>query len=150
MIYSVKVKKYPTKPMKSMSEFFALRGVEVHSMFLFMAAFIGGLMHMSTAVVGHWINLCQYGNIDTFWDVEYTELFLTICSGLATIVTGMFDLNPNDKMHYILHYIGVLFMMISVFPYALQSDFNVLSILLMIGSFSSWILWSFLSYYYPN
>eukprot|EP01083_Nonionella_stella_P122259 367770_1 len=122
IVFPLQIKPYPTKPILSMSEVFAIRGSQMSHMFGGMCFFMGGVV--ITAIYSYVSNLHHFGDIDTFWNNEYLEIFLSISSVVATPLIGVFDLNPNDKIHQIFHYLGVVFMMISVFPYAIQSGFD--------------------------
>eukprot|EP01083_Nonionella_stella_P081160 223445_1 len=148
IVFPLQIKPYPTKPITSISEMCAIRGSQLNHMFGFMCFMNTGIL---TAVLySHLSNLNRFGNINSFWNKEYLEVFLSASTVVSLPLMGMFDLNPNDKVHSIVHYLGVLFMMVSVFQYALQSDFGGYSILLICGSFGCWLIWFCIFIYYPT
>ena len=77
----------------------------------------------------------------SYIDKEYIEIYLAIFSCVATGLIGNFDLNQNDKISIIMHYIGVLFMIISVFPYCIISNWSISSIILVCLAYISFIMW---------
>eukprot|EP01083_Nonionella_stella_P102373 291181_1 len=69
IVFPLQIKAYPTKPIMSISEMFAIRGSRLDHIFGFMCFMIAGIV--TTAVYSHLSNLHRFGSIDSFWNKEY-------------------------------------------------------------------------------
>ena len=148
MIFPLQIKRYPFEPVFSMSELFAIRGSSVHLLFCVMCISIGSIV--SLAITMHWVEQFQNG-VDIVHDHEagYWQ-FLAINGALATPIIGNFDLNPHSKGHIIMHYIGVTMMGLSVFPYGIQQNWSIESIILIASGLAVLAIWVILSYCFTN
>ena len=142
IIFPIQIKQYPFIPIFSMSELFAIRGSSVHLLFCIMCISIGSIV--SITIVTYYIE--QYQNNKN--NIEYSVLLLAINSSLATPFLGNFDLNPNSKCHKIMHYVGVVMMALSVFPYGIQQNWNCLSLILIISGLTILLLWYIIKKYH--
>eukprot|EP01084_Bolivina_argentea_P001505 2780_1 len=149
IIFPVQIKEYEHMPIKSMSQLLALRGTSVHSLFNVMCLTINGVL-IGAAILTHWIDLHQYGNIDTFFDAQYIELFLSVCGSLTIPLMATFEANPHSKCHIALHYFGVFLMIISLFSYCIQSNWNIFSVAILCCALFSFVLWIIFAKYYPD
>eukprot|EP01084_Bolivina_argentea_P117454 208596_1 len=144
IIFATEIKEYINYPVKSMSELFALRGSSVQPLFLAMCCFISALVSASVAL--HWIDTYQNATwVTSYKDKEYVEIYFAICSSVATGLIGYFDLNLDDKISVIMHYVGVIFMIASVFPYCIITNWSLSSMIIAGLAVVSWILWTFFS-----
>eukprot|EP01083_Nonionella_stella_P074696 202707_1 len=148
IIFPIKIKQYPNQPIKSMSELFALRGTSIHLLFGFVCNTIGVLVFL--AVLLNWFDIHQ-NDLENAWNSKHVANFLGICGGIATPLMGNYDLNPNDKGHIAMHYIGVMLMGVSVWSVGIAFEWNMQVIVLISCTMFVLTVWIVLStFHYPD
>ena len=149
MVFPTEIKHYPSRPIKSSSEMFALRGSSVHIFLVSMAMTIS--CFTAFAVMLNWLDLQRHAHLsDNGVNINYLEQALAICSALAFPLIACFELGANNPYMTFMHYFGVLCLACMVWPFAIQSGFSMLSIIIVSIAYISFGVWIGLGYYYPD
>ena len=147
MIFPTKIKQYPYKPVTSMSALFAVRGSSMHLLFCISSISSGCIS--SFCIVMHWIDQYQNHSLGIVYGEEYWQ-FMAIFGALGPPIIANFDLNFDSKCHVFMHYVGVVMLGLSVFPFGIQQNWNGLSVFLIVCGWSFLIIWSVLNKYFPK
>eukprot|EP01083_Nonionella_stella_P022493 62217_1 len=142
--FSSEIKEYPNVPMLSMSELFAVKGSSVSASALRANVAASAVIFMAAAL--HFVDLYQNEPSLSFTETEYVQIFMVIPGSIASSWIVTFDLNQGDKVSYYLHYVGVVFMLICIWPYAIQSDFSSFSVFTLIACYLMFILYFIFSW----
>lgn len=149
MVFPTQFKHYPSRPIKSVSEMLALRGTSIHILFAFMGMAVSCVT--ATAVMMNWIDLQQHANItNERMNINYLEKALAVCSVFALPMVGFFELDVHSPSLMLMHYFGVLCQALMVWPFVIQSRFSVLSIVIVVVSYLSFMVWGILGNHYPD
>lgn len=132
-----KQKIHKNKAVLSISEISAIRGTHVHTIMHVMSVQI---IILIAIVILYDLNMrgARFGIITDRNDVVLVLLSFTML-GLALL--ALFELNPFDKVHGVLHYTGVVSMMIGITSYGVQTNWSIMPIVLITAEFALIGLW---------
>ena len=82
-------------------------------------------------------------------NINYLEQALVICSVFALPMVGYFELDVHSPCLMLMHYVGVLCLVLMAWPFAIQSGFSMASIAITAMSYMSFAVWLYLGFYYP-
>ena len=150
MIFPMQIKHYPSRPIKSMSEILAIRGSSAHISQVSVGTVVATLN--ATAVTLKWLDRHQNSQLsDAKVDTNYVEQICVVATILAMPLIGLYELNVHSTCHMIMHYLGVFCLALSVWPFAIQSQWSWISIVLIVVTYSSFVVWVILAFYvYPH
>eukprot|EP01084_Bolivina_argentea_P264549 448137_1 len=138
----ITIDEYKTTPIESVSEFSSIRGSMNHLLLFFV-----GLFTFAT-YFGVFLHNESYWN-----NASMTELLAAIFQfgcGFGLTWLSIWELNPNDNIHKYMHYIGVGICCLSNIGFCLQQNWNVYSVLLLVGLLMCIIIWLVISYMFGN
>ena len=99
----------------------------------------------------NWLDLQRHAHLSNEqMNINYLEEALAICSVFALPMVGYFELDVYSRCLMLMHYIGVLCLALMVWPFAIQSGFSMISIVIIVVSYLSFAVWVGLGYYYPD
>jgi len=149
MVFPTQIEQFPLRPIKSMSEMLALRGSSIHIWFVTMGNLVGCIT--ATAITLNWLDLHRNARLsDKELNINYVEQAFAICAAVSQGLIGSFDLNVYSRWHVYMHYVGVLCMVLGVWPFVIQSKWSMLSIAITSVTYIALIAWTCLWYYYPS
>jgi len=149
MIFPTEIKHYPTRPVRSISAMLALRGTSIHIFGAFMGMAVSCIF--AAAVFLNWLDLHRHARItNAEMNVFHLEQALTISTVFALPITVYFEVNPRTPWHCVMHYLGVSCIVLAVWPYAIQSQWSLSSISIIVVSYGAFLIWIALKIYYPS
>lgn len=137
------------RPIKSISSTVAIRGSSINILFLMNAMGYSGCV--GAAVLLNWLDLHKHSALTAEeMDINHAEQALAICSVLSMPLVGFFELDVKNRLLMVLHYVGVLFKLMMVWPFAIQSGYSVFSVVIIVVTYLSLAFWWWIGSYYPN
>ena len=150
MIFPMQIKHYPSRPIKAMSEMLAIRGSSAHIAQVSVGTVVATLN--ATAVTLKWLERHQSAQLnDQSVDINYVEEMCVVATILAMPLIGLFEYNVHSMGHLAMHSLGFFCLALSVWPFAIQSQWSLMSIVLIVLTYSSFVFWVILAFYvYPH
>ena len=149
LVFPTQIKHYPSRPIKSISELLALRGSSIHILFVILATAVSCITGF--AITLNWLDLQRHArSSDEEMNVNYLEQALVICAAFAKPMIAFFELDVHSPCLMFMHYIGVLCYVPMVWPFAIQSDFSMTSIIIIAVTYLAFAMWCIFGWYYPD
>ena len=122
----------------------AFRGSSIHLFFIALCLCTGTIIGCAVQIYFVEVHRHLLG-----WSDSYIELLLAVCGALVGPCIGFFDLNPHSLCHVVMHYVGVVLMLLGQWSWTVQSRWSAPSIVpLGVGAVAI-VVWYGVSLYYP-
>ena len=133
-----------------MSEMLAIRGSSAHIAQVSVGTVVATLN--ATAVTLKWLDRHQNAQLnDQSVDINYVEETCAVATILAMPLIGLFEYNVHSTCHLAMHSLGFFCLALSVWPFAIQSQWSLVSIIFVVLTYSSFVFWVILAFYvYPH
>ena len=105
----------------------------------------------ANAVMLNWLDLRKHAHLpNQEMIINYLEHVLVICSVFALPMVGYFELDVHSPCLMLMHYVGVLCLVLMEWPVTIQSGFSMMSIAIIAMSYTSFAIWLCFGYYYHD